>query len=105
MPMLARGISHTADLRKKLDSLNDVQIPGVVKWRYTFSEDWSGDPAIFFWVTLTDEVAKDHLAQVTAAFRKFVKDHIDFANDWDLIPYFRFRSEQEQAKLHGKEYE
>ncbi len=31
-------------------------------------------------------------------------ERIDFQNDWDLIPYFNFRSESEQAILNDKVY-
>jgi len=74
--------------------------PGVVKWRHTFDSDWSGDPAIFFWVTLTDDASKKaNLSKATTSFRKAITDRIDFLNDWGLIPYFNFRSESERAKL------
>lgn len=106
MPILARGISQAAELRKELNGLINTGIPGVVKWRSTFSEDWSGDPAIFFWVTLDEEVSKrDKLPEVTSAFQKLVTDRIDFQNDWDLIPYFNFRSLSEQAILKDEEYD
>jgi hypothetical protein len=40
-----------------------------VKWRYTLENDWSGDPAIFFWVIVTDEASEPrNLRQVKAAF-------------------------------------
>ena len=42
----------------------------MVKWRHTLGEDWTGDPAIFFWVTLTDEASKkDNLENVYHAVR------------------------------------
>jgi hypothetical protein len=58
MPQLARGIAQAAELQKKLNGVMPQPTPGVVKWRHTFGNDWSGDPAIFFWVTLTDEASK-----------------------------------------------
>jgi hypothetical protein len=76
-----------------------------VKWRHTFGNDWTGDPAIFFWVTLTDEASKkDNLLKATTAFMNELDRRIDFQNDWDLIPYFSFRSESEQAILKGEVY-
>jgi len=47
MAYLARGIAQTSELVKEFNQLAPVVIPGVVKWRYTFESDWSGDPAIF----------------------------------------------------------
>jgi len=105
MPQLARGIAQAADLQKKLNGIMPQPIPCVVKWRHTFGNDWSGDPAIFFWVTLTDEASKkENLSGTTSAFNNLITGRVDFQNDWDLIPYFHFRSESEQAKLQDEVY-
>ena len=105
MPLLARGIAHPAELQAKFNGIMPQPIPGVVKWRYAFDNDWSGDPAIFFWVTLTDEASKkENLSKTTSAFTKLLTGRIDFQNDWDLIPYFHFRSESEQAKIQDEDY-
>jgi hypothetical protein len=105
MGYLAKGVAHAADLRIELNGIMPSPSPGVVKWRYTFDSDWSGDPAIFFWVTLTDDASKKaNLSKATAAFTKVITDRIDFRNDWDLFPYFHFRSESEQAKLKDPVY-
>jgi hypothetical protein len=105
MAYLAKGIAHAADLQIRLNGIMPTPSPGVMKWRHTFGSDWSGDPAIFFWVTLTDDASKKaNLSKATAAFTKAITDHIDFLNDWGLIPYFHFRSESEQAKLKDEVY-
>jgi hypothetical protein len=101
----ARGVAQAAELQKKLNGIMPQPSPGVVKLRHTFDNDWTGDPAIFFWVTLTDETSKrDNLLKATDAFMKALHECIDFQNDWDLIPYFSFRSESEQAILKGEVY-
>ena len=92
-------------MQKKLNGIMPQPSPGVVKWRHTFGNDWAGDPAIFFWVTLTDEASKkDNLPHTTEGFKKVLSERIDFQNDWDLIPYFSFRSESEQALLNDEVY-
>jgi len=101
----ARGIAQAAELQKKLNSIMPQPSPGVVKWRHTFGNDWAGDPAIFFWVTLSDDAStKDKLSQTTEGFKRVFSESIDFQNDWDLIPYFNFRSESEQALLKDEVY-
>lgn len=101
----ARGVAQAAELQKKLNGIMPQPSLGVVKWRHTFGNDWTGDPAIFFWVTLTDEASKKgNLSNATEAFRKVLCEPIDFQNDWDLIPYFNFRSESEQAILNDEVY-
>ena len=101
----ARGVAQAAELQKKLNGIMPQPSSGVVKWRHTFGNDWTGDPAIFFWVTLTDEASKKgNLSKATEDFRKVLCERIDFQDDWDLIPYFNFRSESEQAKLNDEVY-
>jgi len=79
--------------------------PGVVRWHHTFETDWSGDPAIYFWVVLTNEASKrENLKQSTDAFTNLIQQRVDLLNDWGLIPYFHFRSESEQAVLQDEVY-
>ena len=74
--------------------------PGVVKLRYTFEDDWSGDPAIFFWVTLSDDAArKEVLPRTSRRVKDFITQQLEPMAQWALIPYFNFRSQSEQAKL------
>jgi hypothetical protein len=106
MAYLAGGIAQPSELVKELNQLAHVVIPGVVKWPYTFENDWSGDPAIFFWVILTDEASKpENLPRVTAAFIANIEKHVDLLGEWDYIPYFNFRSSSEQAELKDEVYE
>jgi hypothetical protein len=106
MAYLARGIAQASELVKKFNQLAHVVIPGVVKWRYTFENDWSGDPAIFFWVIVTDEASKpQNLRHAKAAFIATINNHVDLPGEWGLIPYFNFRSRSEQAKLGDEVYE
>jgi len=103
MAYLAKGVAQASDLVKRFNRLSHVVIPGVEKWNYTFEDDWSGDPAIFFWVIVNDEASKpQNLRQVRAAFMAQI---IDLPGEWGLIPYFNFRSRSEQAKLKDEVYE
>ena len=106
MPQLARGIAQAAELVKKFNGLAHVRVPGVVKWRYTFENDWSGDPAIFFWVTLTNEAsAPANLRKTKNGFIAAIHSHVDLTGDWGLLPYYNFRSHSEQAELKDAVYE
>ena len=88
---------QAAELVKKFNGLAHVRIPGVVKWRYTFENDWSGDPAIFFWVTLTDEASEPvNLRKTKNAFHCYHQG---------LFAYHNFRSQSEQATLKDEVYE
>ncbi len=106
MAYLARGIAQASELVKRFNQLANVPIPGIVKWRYTFENDWSGDPAIFFWVTLTDEASKPkNRRQAKTAFISAINNHVDLPGEWGLLPYFNFRSQSEQAVLKDEAYE
>jgi hypothetical protein len=106
MAYLAKGVAQASDLVKRFNRLSHVVIPGVEKWNYTFEDDWSGDPAIFFWVIVNDEASKpQNLRQVRAAFMAQINKDVDLPGEWGLIPYFNFRSRSEQAKLKDEVYE
>ena len=99
MPYLPRGVAQPTELVKRLDALGPLP-PGVVNLRYTIEDDWSGDPAIFFWITLSDEAAHPAtLSQTARRIRSFITLHLDPVGQWGLIPYFNFRSRSEQEKL------
>jgi hypothetical protein len=74
--------------------------PGVVNPRYTVDNDWTGDPAIFFWITLSDDAARrDGLSQTSRRIMDFFTQRLNPIGEWGLIPYFNFRSQSEQAIL------
>jgi hypothetical protein len=99
MAYLPPGIAQPTELIKHLNALAPFP-PGVVNFRYTVENDWSGDPAIFFWITLSDEAAdRTTLSQTTRRIINFIRQQLDPAGKWGLIPYFNFRSQSEQAKL------
>jgi hypothetical protein len=99
MPYLPRGVAQPTELIKDLNALAPFP-PGVVNLRYTVDNDWSGDPAIFFWITLADEAARPAMLPETArGIKNFVTHKLDPVGKWGLIPYFNFRSRSEQAKL------
>jgi hypothetical protein len=71
----------------------------VVRIRYDFGSDWTGDPSIFFRIVLTDEAAKtpklnDIANTITLTLMREVKP-----DEHGLNSYFNFRSAAEQAQL------
>jgi len=70
-----------------------------VRIRLKIAEDWSGHPAMYFRVILSDEASrKDGLAEVTGRVKQRLFGELGLAA-FNHIPYFRFRSESEQATL------
>ena len=77
----------------------------VVRVRYSFAEDWSGDPAIYFRIVLSDEASRrDKLGDTTRRIRSELTDDLRL-DESEYIPYFDFRSKAEQDKLKDPEWE
>jgi hypothetical protein len=97
--ILPRGVAQPTELANHLKALAPLP-SGVVNLRYTVENDWSGDPAIFFWITLSDEAARRPvLSRTSRNIMDFVTQRLDPIGQWGLIPYFNFRSQSEQANL------
>jgi hypothetical protein len=76
--------------------------PDVVRIRFNVAQDWSEHTAIYFRVILSDEASRpERLADITGKVRGRLFDELGLAN-LDHIPYFKFRSQSEQAKLQEK---
>ena len=76
--------------------------PDVVRVRYDLHDDWSGDPAIFFRVVISDDAAREErLMTVTehakAELRAAVKPV-----ELGLLSYFNYRSVSEQKDMREK---
>jgi hypothetical protein len=97
--ILPRGIAQPTELAKQVNALAPL-LSGVMNLRYTVENDWSGDPAIFFWITLSDEAAdRPVLSRTSRDITNFITERLDPIGQWGLIPYFNFRSQSEQASL------
>jgi hypothetical protein len=85
------------------------KFPGeVVRVRYSFGEDWSGDPAIYFRVVLSDEASSDErLREVADRVESTLFDDLRLAEpDYSSYnAYFNFRSKSEVDKLKEREWE
>lgn len=73
--------------------------PSVKHMRYDIAQDWSGQWAIFFRVLLSDDAAQQRLKDVATRVVWRTSEWLDLPN-LGLFPYFEFRSESEQARLH-----
>ena len=103
--MLPRGLAQSKELIKEINALAPYP-SGVVNLHYTVDDDWSGDPAIFFYVTLSDDAARREVLHENAQrIQGYIEEHLDPNGQWGLIPYFYFRSRSEQERLKEKLYE
>ena len=92
-------IAELKDIDQKLEEVLARFPDEVVAVRYSTGHDWSGDPAVFFRIVLSDAASKrPALADVTQRLQRELFDHLDFARS-DYIPYFDFRSKTERDTL------
>ena len=67
----------------------------------TLGEDWSGEPAAFFMVILTDAASRrDRLLDISNRVSEAIVQQVQPLEQWGVLPYFNFRSQSEQAKLN-----
>jgi hypothetical protein len=90
----------TLPTQEQVDRIADDLAPDVARIRLRVGRDWSDGPALYFRVILSDEASRrDRLADVTERVRKKVVDELRL-DELEPFPYFKFRSQSEQAKLH-----
>ena len=104
MPRATSGLMNYAQLTSIVDKAIRKLGKEVVRVRYNFGEDHTGDPSMFFRIVLTDAACReDTLMKVTGRIEKSLFEEIHLLEDWGLFPYFSFRSKSEQAELEGKD--
>ena len=84
-------------IAKAVAALEKRFAPDVVRIRYSLMNDWSGDPAIYFRLLMTDDAARH--GEVARRWRQVIHGEVDPLNNWGLIPYTRYRSVSEQDEL------
>jgi hypothetical protein len=92
--------------QEQVDQIARSLAPEVVHVRFNVAHDWSGDPAIYFRVLLSDEAAghRERLVEVAGRVRQELSDGLGLA-ELDHISYFNFRTRSEQATLKEKAWD
>ena len=89
----------TLPTQEQVDQIARDLAPDVVRIRCQVGKDWSEHPAIYFRIVLSDEASRpERLADVTGTVSARLFDSLALSES-DRIPYFRFRSQGEQAKV------
>ena len=79
--------------------------PDVVRVRFSFGEDWSGDDAIFFRVVLSDLASADEVVgKVARRIANQLEDAVK-ADELGLRAYFDYRSFSEQTSMGDLDWE
>jgi hypothetical protein len=90
---------------EQIESVVRRLAPDVVRVVLRDAPDWSGDPAIYVRVLLADEATTGgRLGEVVSRVRETISEELGL-DRLDRIPYFKFRSVSEQAKLREASWE
>ncbi len=75
----------------------------VIDIRHALDTDWTGDPAVFIWVILRDDVAgSSGIAEHTKPIRSTIVQALRDA-EIGRWPFLRFRGQAEQEELDRAE--
>jgi hypothetical protein len=97
---IARAFAQQAQLDEAVGNLKPALGSDVVTLRYTLGQDWSGEPAIFFRVVLSERASqRDQLWRSTSQIENAIMRRLQPLEEWGVLPYFSFRSMAEQAAL------
>lgn len=97
---IPRGVAEQSQLAEAIAEVQQMLGQDVVRLRYDIRDNWSGEPALFFKIILTDAASRrDRLHEVTSRIKALLEERLDPRNKWDLIPYYNFRTEAEQDML------
>lgn len=97
---IARAFAQQAQLDDAVSELKPMLGSDVVTLRYTLGQDWSGEPAIFFRVVLSERASRrDQLRSSTNQIENAIMQRLQPLEEWGVLPYFSFRSLSEQAAL------
>ena len=92
-------MTATAPTQEQVDLIARDLAPDVLRIRFRLDRDWSADSAIHFRIVLSDHASRPaRLSDVAGTVRSRLTESLGLAES-DRIPYFRFRSQSEQAKL------
>jgi hypothetical protein len=98
---LQTGFINQTEVANAVDQFIRTLGPEVVRVRYNIGEDWTGDPALYFRVVLSDSVAVDRKTFIDAAerVREAFFEQLQPLENWGLFPHVNFRSNAENAQV------
>src|SRR5271165_7385602 len=93
--------SNWAQLDKEIAKALRKVRKDTVHVNYSFGEDSTGEPSIYFRIVLKDADAKrGKIGEVTSRIRAIISDELRLYENWGLLSYFKFRSKSEQEELN-----
>ena len=98
--IVPRALVNQTEIAASVERAAQLLKPDVVRIRYQFGEDWTGDPSIFFRVLISDEASREpNLRQLSQRIAATLRDQVQ-AEEQGVNVYFNLRSVSEQAQLN-----
>jgi hypothetical protein len=99
-------IAQLNDIPKIVKAAEEKFAPHVIRIRYHTGFDWSGDPAIFFRVLLSDNASlHENLIGIAERVDRELSDELLRQGDYERLAYIDYRSKSEQDKLKDPKWE
>jgi len=96
--MIASVRVNEAQIAASVQRAQAALAPDVVRIRYSFADDWTGDPSIFFRVVLTDEAFhRGRPSEMAERVSTTVRSEVD-PDQFGLHSYFNYRIVSELAE-------
>ena len=97
-------VAPSKDLEKQVLEIEKKFPEEVVGIRYSVGEDWSGDPAIFFRVLLTDSASRrEVIGEVGQRVSRVLSDTV-YRDSPDYFAHINYRSKSDQERLKDPEW-
>jgi hypothetical protein len=99
MALMPTGFVHQQEIKSAIERVQSKFAQDVDHINYSFGENWTGEPSIFFRVVLREEgIPMDRLGELAERVSIFLMNEAR-TDEIGLHAYFDFRSVAEQAKL------
>ena len=99
MPHVPKVFVNQQEIEAGVHRAIKALAPTVVRIRFDFGSDWTGDPSIFFRIVIADEAAKrPKLSDIAESIESILLKEVN-VEEHGLHAYFNFRSLSEQDNL------
>jgi hypothetical protein len=99
--IVPRALVHQSQFESAVKEVEGAFRPEIVRVRYDFGDDSTGEPAVFFRILLSDTASRrDRLRGIASRIETAIYRRVEPLEQWGVLPYFTYRSQSEQAQLN-----
>lgn len=96
---IAKAFAHQSRFFAAVASAANGLSHPVVSVTPSLGTDWNGESAVFFQIVLADGMPRDQLLHFTKKISQAIVEQVQPLEEWDVLPYFNFRTQSEQTKI------